>query len=102
MDLAVALAAFSFSASAALTVLIVFAALTVLGAAVAVVIAAAAVAAAVVAVASLINHASFIKILAGHSKGKPLQLHAGAFLLKGRHMRQIPVHRIIEKGMFHK
>lgn len=61
--LAVVLAAFSFSASAAFSIVsIVFAALTVLGAAVAVVIVAEVVAAAVVAVASLYNNASFIKI----------------------------------------
>ncbi|KON87892.1 hypothetical protein AF332_14345 [Sporosarcina globispora] len=81
--LAVALAAFSFSASTALTVLTVSDALTVFTAADAV---ADAVADGVVGAAEgnrIINKDIFIKKPTGPSKRKSLQLYAGAFLLKG-------------------
>ncbi len=97
--LVLALAAFSLTASTVLTVLIVSDAtivsdaLTVLGAEVTV--------QAVVAAAAVVdNHESIIQSRLD-SKGNPLHA-AGDFLLKVRHMRQIPVHRIIEKVMFNK
>lgn len=91
--LAVALAAFSSSVSTALIVSTVSDALIVLGAAVA--------AEAVVAAAAVVdNHESIIQSRLDSKRKAPA--FAGAFLLKVRHMRQIPVHRIIKKVMFNK